>query len=154
MKIPPHVNHLRLHSRINLHTKLTAHTIMQTFLTNDHHTHLNYFVSVKSYLLPSLAQDKIYHFIHKSQNKFITSYIIKSGGWQHAETTPLHSWTNPTIWKYWVQDSPFVPGRWLIVTKLSKDNLVDNRPKKRVKITKGRFFLCYRRLNQQLQIQW
>ena len=65
-KTPPHVNHLGIHSRTNLHMQITAHTIIQKFPPNDQHTPLHYYVSVQSYIYASLAQEKNYCFIHKT----------------------------------------------------------------------------------------
>ena len=63
-KIPPHVNNICLHSHINLHTKTTAHTIVQKsyqmpiihlFTTTSPYNHTYNTHSLKT---------KIYNFIH------------------------------------------------------------------------------------------
>ena len=53
----------------NLHTIINAHTIIQKFLSNDHHKPLHYYVSVQSYIHPSFAQENNYHFIYKNSIK-------------------------------------------------------------------------------------
>ena len=47
---------------------------------------------------------------------------------------------NPTRWEYWVQDRPCPPVYQLIIPKRPKGTLVDNRTKKRFRITKGSLF--------------
>ena len=65
-KILPRVNHLRLHSCINPHTKITANKIIQKLPPNDHHRTRLYYVSLQSYAHHSLIQDTIYYFIHNN----------------------------------------------------------------------------------------
>ena len=64
-KIPPHVNHIRLNSPINLHRKTTAHTIIQKYHQT---TIIHLFTTTSTYnhtYIVHFLKKKIYHFIHK-----------------------------------------------------------------------------------------
>ena len=76
-KSPPYVKYLRLHSRINLHTKTTTRTITQEVLQNAQHTSLHYYVSVQTYAQYSFAQENNLSF-YSSQTKHKSSHLIFS----------------------------------------------------------------------------
>ena len=59
---------------------------------NDHHAPIHYHISVQSYIHPSLPQEKLCSFIHKSPIEFITPSIIVSNFWNPDSSAPPHSW--------------------------------------------------------------
>ena len=95
-KILPHVNYLRLYSRTNLDVKITLHRIMQKSLPNDHNTNPHYHISVQAYIHPSFAQEKPFHFIHKSTKLIIAPSIGMSSFCQPASSPSPCSWGSAT----------------------------------------------------------
>ena len=66
---------------------------------------------------------------------------ICKGGWKSSDGVPEHSWRNPVNWYLWPKITRLrVPVRYLNFQKCSEGPLMDNRPTKRFKIEKGRFF--------------
>ena len=126
--------------------KITAHTIIQNSCqTTIIHPFTATYPYNHTYIIQSL-KTKFIIWLIKIKKKIITYYIIMSdiaiwnGGWQTSESTPRHSWRNPTRWEIWDQVRPCVPFHRLIIQKFPKGTLMDNRPTKMVKITKGGLF--------------
>ena len=71
IKIPPHPRPIFLPPHTNLYTKILPHTLIHKIPLDAHHTLLQYYILVQSYIrhtlraIPSLAQEKMHHIIHK-----------------------------------------------------------------------------------------
>ena len=147
-KSPPRVKYLRLHFRINLHTKTNLHTIKkEPAKILSIYLFTNMFLYNHAYNTHSLKTN-ICHFIHyKSIKKIITSSIIMSkhidiwkGGWQSYNGVSEHISRNPSGNSWPRTTHPKAPGCYLKRQKRSEGLLIDNHPTIRVKIEKGGLF--------------
>ena len=160
-KIPPHVKYLRLHSCINLHTKTTAHAIIQEARQNTQYTPLHYCVYIQTYVQYSFVQEKQESFSSSQTNqKIITSSILVSkhtaickGGLQSPNGILEHSWRNPSTWIP-CTTRPKAPVRYLKFPELSQGPLIDYHPTKRVKSKKAAYLISFLRISSKSLMTW
>ena len=120
-KISSNVNHIRLHPRTKIHTKILLYTFIHKIPPNSHHAHLHYYMSTYTVLYaPSIQPHK------KKNSQYLqnyTGYIEFSNGmsgWSSASLDVTVGWGNKdTEWYNYDYEHPTnkAPGRSIIVPK-------------------------------------
>ena len=97
-KIPPHVNRLRLHYRINLHTKTTTHAIIQksrkTSIINIFTDTYPYNHTYNTHSLKT----QIYHFIHYKPSTKSSHLILSCPTYRYLTRWLAIPWRRPIIY--------------------------------------------------------